>query len=77
MYAHAVKRVTTEQVQQLDLSALHVYTSGGEPVSAATVRSFASMLEPCGLKLGACYPCVGMAKIGTISRVTSMQAARV
>ncbi len=64
MYAHAARRIKSEQVQKLDLSTLHVYMSGGEPVSAATVRSFASMLAPGGLKLGACYPCLGMAENG-------------
>jgi acyl-CoA synthetase (AMP-forming)/AMP-acid ligase II len=64
MYAYAVKKIPEAVLKSLDLSSLQVYMSGGEPVRADTVESFAAKFAVCGLRSGACYPCLGMAENG-------------
>ncbi|MDX3229590.1 non-ribosomal peptide synthetase [Streptomyces sp. ME19-01-6] len=61
-YDLAVRRVTPEQRDELDLSSWHVAFSGAEPVRAKTLARFAEYFAPCGLRPEALYPCYGLAE---------------
>lgn len=54
--------VDDDLVRQLDLSRWRLAFNGAEPVSAATVRSFAARFGPAGAPVHAMYPVYGMAE---------------
>jgi acyl-CoA synthetase (AMP-forming)/AMP-acid ligase II len=64
-YDLCVRKVTSEQRDNLDLSSWKVAFIGGEPVRAETLHSFASLFEVCGFEGEAFYPCYGLAE-GTL-----------
>jgi acyl-CoA synthetase (AMP-forming)/AMP-acid ligase II len=57
--------VTPEQRADLDLSEWRLAFCGAEPIRAATVEQTMTLLEPCGFRREAFYPCYGMAE-GTL-----------
>jgi acyl-CoA synthetase (AMP-forming)/AMP-acid ligase II len=61
-YDLCVKRVTAEQLAALDLSNWSIAISGGEPVSADTLRSFADTFAPAGFRSEAFRPVYGQAE---------------
>ncbi len=61
-YDLAVRKVTDEQRDDLDLSCWNLAFNGAEPVRAETIDAFVKAFEPCGFKREAFYPCYGMAE---------------
>src|SRR5262249_45317120 len=61
-YALAARRVTAEDLARWDLSCLRVAGWGGDPISADTLRTFASRFARAGLRPDALLPCYGMAE---------------
>ncbi|MCI0383418.1 fatty acyl-AMP ligase [Streptomyces sp. CNQ085] len=61
-YDLCLRRITDEQIADLDLSGWEVAVSGGEPVCAQTLRAFAERFAPAGLRPGALTPCYGLAE---------------
>ncbi|MDZ8188304.1 MAG: fatty acyl-AMP ligase [Nostoc sp. ChiSLP02] len=61
-YDLCIRKVTPEQLNNLDLSSWEVAFTGAEPVRAETLEQFASTFAPCGFRKEAFYPCYGMAE---------------
>ncbi len=61
-YDLSIRKITSEQLAELDLSAWDVAFNGAEPISAKTLDQFAAKFEPCGFRRSAFYPCYGMAE---------------
>lgn len=61
-YDLCARKVTPEQLAQLDLSSWEVAFTGAEPVRAETLELFASTFAPCGFRREAFHPCYGMAE---------------
>lgn len=61
-YHLAVKRSTPEQRAALDLSNWSIAVNGGDPVNAATLRSFAEAFAPAGFRPEAFVPAYGLAE---------------
>ncbi len=62
-YALAVKRVSREQREGLDLSSWRVASNGAEPVNLATVEQFVSTYAPHGFSAEAILPAYGLAEV--------------
>lgn len=61
-YRHALRSVTAEQKQDLDLSSWQVAFCGAETIKASTVDGFAEAFAPCGFRRAAFLPCYGLAE---------------
>jgi len=61
-YELCVKKVTSQQRANLDLSSWTVAFNGSEPICAETLENFAASFEPHGFRRGAFYPCYGLAE---------------
>lgn len=61
-YDLCLRKVTPEQLNNLDLSSWEVAFTGAEPVRAATLEEFTATFAPCGFRKEAFYPCYGMAE---------------
>ncbi|MFD2415483.1 AMP-binding protein [Amycolatopsis pigmentata] len=61
-YGLAARRVTDDQVAELDLAAWRVAGCGAEPVHADTLRAFANRLAPSGFRPEAFLPSYGLAE---------------
>ena len=61
-YELCARKITDEQLEQLDLSTWEVAFNGAEPVRAETVEAFAKRFAPCGFRREAFYPCYGLAE---------------
>lgn len=61
-YDLCVRRAGEAVMEGLDLSAWRVAYSGGEPVSARTLASFAARFAPVGFRAEAFTPCYGLAE---------------
>ncbi|NDJ22083.1 AMP-binding protein [Nostoc sp. B(2019)] len=61
-YDLCIRKVTPEQLANLDLSSWEVAFTGAETVRAETLEQFASTFAPCGFRKEAFYPCYGMAE---------------
>ncbi|MGH3415005.1 MAG: fatty acyl-AMP ligase [Actinocrinis sp.] len=61
-YDLCVRRVTDEQLADLDLSSWAIACNGAEPVRAETLRAFTKRFEPAGFKPESFFPCYGMAE---------------
>jgi acyl-CoA synthetase (AMP-forming)/AMP-acid ligase II len=61
-YDFCLRRVTDEQLAQLDLSSWRVAFNGAEPVRADTMAAFAERFAPAGFQPEAFSPCYGMAE---------------
>lgn len=61
-YDIVCRKVTPQQLAQLDLSSWEVAFTGAEPVRAETLERFARTFAPCGFRREAFYPCYGLAE---------------
>lgn len=61
-YDLCLRKVTPEQLENLDLSSWEVAFTGAEPVRAETLEAFSEKFAPCGFRREAFYPCYGMAE---------------
>jgi acyl-CoA synthetase (AMP-forming)/AMP-acid ligase II len=61
-YDLCVRRVSAEQIQQLDLSSWTVAYNGAEPIHPDTLERFSSVFSACGFNPKAFYPCYGLAE---------------
>ena len=61
-YDYCVKKVSTEQCQQLDLSTWSLAFAGAEPIRAQTLTRFSEKFASCGFNSHAFYPCYGLAE---------------
>ena len=61
-YDIVCRKITSEQLTQLDLSSWKVAFTGAEPIRAETIERFAHTFAPCGFRKEAFYPCYGMAE---------------
>jgi acyl-CoA synthetase (AMP-forming)/AMP-acid ligase II/acyl carrier protein len=61
-YELCVRKIRQEQVADLDLSRWQVAFNGAEPIQAEVMEQFAKLLEPCGFRQEAFFPCYGLAE---------------
>ena len=61
-YDIVCRKITPEQLTELDLSSWEVAFTGAEPVRAETIERFAHTFSPCGFRKEAFYSCYGMAE---------------
>jgi acyl-CoA synthetase (AMP-forming)/AMP-acid ligase II/acyl carrier protein len=61
-YELCVRKIRQEQVMDLDLSRWQVAFNGAEPIQAEVMEQFATLLEPCGFRRAAFFPCYGLAE---------------
>ena len=61
-YDLCVRKITSQQRANLDLSSWEVAFNGAEPVRAETLERFTAAFEPYGFRREAFYPCYGMAE---------------
>ncbi|NJM88373.1 MAG: fatty acyl-AMP ligase [Hydrococcus sp. RU_2_2] len=61
-YNLVARKVTPEQLTNLDLSSWNLAFNGSEAISYEILEQFAQMFEPCGFRREAFYPCYGMAE---------------
>jgi len=64
-YELCVRKVSSEDKKNLDLSSWQVAYNGAEPIRPATLDNFASYFAECGLEKSALFPCYGLAE-GTL-----------
>jgi acyl-CoA synthetase (AMP-forming)/AMP-acid ligase II/acyl carrier protein len=61
-YELCLRKVSDDELQQLDLSCLTLACNGSEPIRHETLDRFVRRFEPCGLRREAFYPCYGLAE---------------
>ncbi len=61
-YELCTKKVTPEQLAELDLSSWELAFNGAEPIRAETMENFAKTFASCGFRKEAFYPCYGLAE---------------
>jgi acyl-CoA synthetase (AMP-forming)/AMP-acid ligase II len=61
-YDLCIRKVTSEELENLDLSSWELAFTGAEPIRAETLEEFASKFAVCGFRKQAFYPCYGMAE---------------
>ena len=61
-YDLCLRKVTPEQLAELDLSSWEVAYTGAEPIRAETLQQFAANFAECGFRQETFYPCYGMAE---------------
>ncbi|MEO0804441.1 MAG: beta-ketoacyl synthase N-terminal-like domain-containing protein, partial [Cyanobacteria bacterium J06642_2] len=61
-YDFCARRISPEQVAQLDLSCWELAFNGAEPIRADTLDRFTQKFAPAGFRREAFYPCYGMAE---------------
>jgi natural product biosynthesis luciferase-like monooxygenase protein len=61
-YDLCLRRITPEQLQNLDLRTLNTAANGAEPLRASTVAAFQKHFAQCGLSKAAHRPCYGLAE---------------
>ena len=61
-YDYCLKKITSAQRQQLDLSSWRLAFTGAEPIRAQTLADFSATFARCGFKARAFYPCYGLAE---------------
>lgn len=61
-YDLCLRKVTAEQMQDLDLRAWTLAFNGSEPVRAATMERFAEKFADCGFRRTSFFPCYGLAE---------------
>jgi len=69
-YNLIARRVTSEQLADLDLSTLEVALNGAEPVRRATIERIEDMLAPAGFAPSAMRPAYGMAEVTLMATVS-------
>jgi acyl-CoA synthetase (AMP-forming)/AMP-acid ligase II len=68
-YNLMARRVTPEQLTELDLSTLEVALNGAEPVRRATMERINDLLAPAGFASSAMRPAYGMAEVTLMATV--------
>ncbi|MEO3812459.1 fatty acyl-AMP ligase [Sphaerisporangium sp. B11E5] len=76
-YDLCLRRVTDEQLRELDLSTLHTCVNGAEPVRAQTVADFTRRFAAAGLRPGAVKPGFGLAEATLAVSATPYERAAV
>ena len=66
-YDLCVRKITSEQKSELDLSNWEVAFNGAEPVRGETLRRFSAAFESCGFRNKAYLPCYGLAETTLIA----------
>ena len=61
-YDLCLRKISDEQIKELDLSTWEVAFNGAEPVRAETIEAFSEKFAPCGFRREAFYPCFGLAE---------------
>jgi fatty-acyl-CoA synthase len=61
-YAHVVKRLRDQDLENLDLSCVRVAGCGAEPIHAPTLQTFAERLAPAGFRAETFMPSYGLAE---------------
>lgn len=61
-YELCVKKVTSEQIKELDLSSWEVAANGAESIRPETMDRFFDRFKVCGFRKEAFYPCYGLAE---------------
>ena len=61
-YDMCVRKVTVDEMQELDLSSWRVAYSGAEPIRSSTLENFANTFSNCGFQKSAFLPCYGLAE---------------
>ena len=61
-YELCLRKATSEQLQELDLSCWTLAFTGAEPIHQSTLDNFAATFAPSGFRGHAFYPCYGMAE---------------
>jgi acyl-CoA synthetase (AMP-forming)/AMP-acid ligase II len=61
-YELCVRRVTDEQLSQMDLSSLELAFCGAEPIRAEMIERFTKRFAPAGFRRETFYPCYGLAE---------------
>ena len=67
-YRLAARQLVERRAPELDLSRWRIAISSGEPVEAATVRSFAAAAEPFGFDPRALVAAYGCSEVGGVAR---------
>lgn len=67
---HAARRVSADDLDDLDLSGLRAVITGAEPVSADDVSAFAELLRPYGFDLDCLRPAYGLAEATLMATIT-------
>lgn len=68
------RRVTPEELRQLDLSTWTIAVNGAEPVRAETIERFSRTFAPCGLRLATTTPAYGLAEATLVVSSTTKDA---
>jgi acyl-CoA synthetase (AMP-forming)/AMP-acid ligase II len=61
-YDLCVRRITDEQMAELDLSSVELSFCGAEPIRAEMIERFAKRFAQCGFRSNSFYPCYGLAE---------------
>ncbi|MBE9041879.1 fatty acyl-AMP ligase, partial [Oscillatoriales cyanobacterium LEGE 11467] len=61
-YDLCARKISPEQIEDLDLSCWDVAFNGAEPISQKVLDRFAAAFAPCGFRREAFYPCYGLAE---------------
>lgn len=61
-YELCVKKISLDQVNDLDLSSWRVAFNGAEPIQAEVIQQFSDKFAPYGFQPQAFHPCYGMAE---------------
>ncbi|MEU3012828.1 fatty acyl-AMP ligase [Nocardia asteroides] len=76
-YDLILRRITDEQLAELDLSSLEAALSGAEPVRARTIEAVLERFAPAGLRPTAFLPAYGLAEVTLLASSATMGAAPV
>ncbi len=61
-YELCIRKVTEEQITNLDLSSWSLAFTGAEPIRSETLDRFVEQFKKCGFQKSAFYPCYGLAE---------------
>ncbi|NJP19916.1 MAG: amino acid adenylation domain-containing protein [Hydrococcus sp. CRU_1_1] len=61
-YQLCIEKITSEQLETLDLSSWSIAFNGAEPIRANILKEFCAKFARCGFRPEAFYPCYGMAE---------------
>lgn len=76
-YDLILRRITDDQLDELDLSSLEAALSGAEPVRARTIEAVLERFAPAGLRPTAFLPAYGLAEVTLLASSATMGAAPV
>ncbi|ONM46407.1 fatty acyl-AMP ligase [Nocardia donostiensis] len=76
-YDLITRRVTDEQLAELDLSTLEIACSGAEPIRERTIEATLQRFAPAGLRPTVFLPAYGLAEVTLMARAAAIDAAPV